>query len=418
MKTIKSAEIVAVGTELLLGQTVNTNASFLAMQLAEIGIFSYYQTVVGDNPERMRIQIELAAQRSDCVLITGGLGPTKDDISMAIAAEVAGKKLQPHEPSRRALENYFKSRGRTNVTDNNWKQTLMPEGGIVLSNNRGTAPGVILPCEVKGHKTVFVLLPGPPSELQPMFRESVRPYLEARADQKLRNQYIRMFGIGESAAESAIQDLIDSQTNPTIASYVAGGDVMFRVTQKITNEAEPDLNAPVIAKIKERLSDYIYEIGQRSMAEVLVDLLRAAGRTVSFAESCTGGLLAASITDIAGSSAVFKGGIVAYDNSVKMQLLNVSTQILESEGAVSAACAKAMATGCRDVLSTDYAVSVTGIAGPDGGSEQKPVGLVYLAIADEQGTEVLELRLFGDRARIREGAVRQAQNLLRRRLLA
>ncbi len=418
MDTIRSAEIVAVGTELLLGQTVNTNASYLAMQLAEIGIFSYYQTVVGDNPNRMRAQIEIAARRSDCVLITGGLGPTKDDISMTIAVEVAGKKLIQHEPSRRALEDYFKKRGRTNVTDNNWKQTLMPEDGIVLPNSKGTAPGVILPCVFEGHKTVLILLPGPPSELQPMFKKNVRPYLEARADQKLRNQYIRMFGIGESAAEAAIQDLVDSQTNPTIASYVAGGDVMFRITQQISNENEPDLNGPVIEAIKERLSDYIFEIGQRSMAEVVVDLLRDAGRTVSFAESCTGGLLAASITDIAGSSAVFKGGIVAYDNSVKMQLLRVSEQILQSEGAVSAACAEAMATGCRDVMNTDYAVSVTGIAGPDGGTEQKPVGLVYLAIADSQGVESVELNLFGDRERIRQGAVRQAQNMLWRRLSA
>ncbi len=418
MDTIRTAEIIAVGTELLMGQTVNTDAAFLARQLTEIGIFSYYQTVVGDNPERLRNQIRIAVGRSDCVLLTGGLGPTQDDITMAVAAEVAGIPLVEHEPSRRALEAFFERIGRRNVTSNNWKQTLMPATGTVLPNHNGTAPGAMMPCTIDGHTALLVLMPGPPSELQPMFLESVRPYLEDHAPQKLRTHFIRLFGIGESAAEAAIHDLILAQTNPTIAPYVAEGEVLFRVTQQVKSDSEPDLTGPVVGQIRERLSEYIYEIGTRSLPQVVVDLLRERGRTVSFAESCTGGLLAGAITDIAGSSDVFQGGIIAYDNSIKMRLLGVPASILETDGAVSEACAVAMATGCRDVMNTDYAISVTGIAGPGGGSPEKPVGLVYLALADAEGTQVLRLQQTGSRSRIRRISVLQGLNLLRRRLLA
>lgn len=418
MKTIQTAEIIAVGTELLMGQTVNTDAAFLARQLTEIGIFSYYQTVVGDNPDRLAAQIRIAARRSDCVLLTGGLGPTQDDITMAVAAEVAGIRLVEHEPSRRALEAYFERIGRRNVSLNNWKQTLMPEIGTVLPNHNGTAPGAMMPCTIDGHESLFILMPGPPSELQPMFRESVRPYLESLAPQKLRTHFVRLFGIGESAAEAAIHDLIAAQQNPTIAPYVAEGEVMFRITQQMATDSVPDLTGPILEEIRQRLGEYIYEIGGRSLPEVVIDLLRAAGRTVSFAESCTGGLLAAAVTDIGGSSAVFQGGIVAYDNSIKMRLLGVSEEILLGEGAVSEACAIAMAVGCRNVMNTDYAISVTGIAGPEGGTPEKPVGLVYLALADEKGTQVLKLQQSGSRSRIRKISVLHGLNLLRRRLLA
>jgi len=373
---------------------------------------------VGDNPDRLRTQIRIAAGRSDCVLLTGGLGPTQDDITMAVAAEVAGIPLVPHEPSRRALEAYFERIGRKNVTANNWKQTLMPETGTVLPNGHGTAPGAMMACTVDGHASLLVLMPGPPSELQPMFLESVRPYLEAHAPQKLRTHFVRMFGIGESAAEAAVRDLIDAQANPTIASYVQEGEVMFRVTQHMAESTDPDLTGPMLAQIQERLGEFIYEIGPRTLPQVVVDLLRERGCTVGFAESCTGGLMAGAVTDIAGSSAVFQGGIVAYDNNVKIRLLGVPEEILRTDGAVSEACAIAMATGCRAVLGTDFAVSVTGIAGPDGGTPDKPVGLVYLGLADAQGTQVLKLQMAGSRTRIRRISVLHGLNLLRKRLLA
>jgi len=418
MEIIKSAEILCVGTELLMGQIVNTNAAFLAKQLSEIGISSYYQTVVGDNPERLAAQIRTAAARSDCVLITGGLGPTADDITMSVAASVAGIALAMHEPSRLAIEKYLTRLGRRVVTENNWKQAMLPVSGTVLPNLNGTAPGAMMPCVIDGHESILILTPGPPSEIIPMFNDSIRPFLEDHAPQSLRTHFVRLIGIGESSAEDMLKDLIAAQDNPTIAPYVSEGEVMFRVTQHMTSADEPDLTLPVLDEIQKRMSRYIYEIGPRSMPQVVRDLLFDINRTVSFAESCTGGLLSGTLTDWAGVSAIFHGAIVAYDNRIKTELLRVPEAILAQEGAVSEACAIAMAIGCRDVMKTDYAVSVTGIAGPDGATDDKPVGLVYIGIADQNGADAIRLQLAGNRARIRRVSVLQALNLLRLRLLA
>lgn len=417
MEIIKNAEILCVGTELLMGQIVNTNAAFLARQLTEIGISSYYQTVVGDNPERLANQIRIAAARSDCVLITGGLGPTADDITMSVAASVTGIPLAMHEPSRQAILTYLSRLGRRTLTDNNWKQAMLPVTGTVLPNLNGTAPGAMMPCVIDGHESILILTPGPPSEVVPMFNDSIRPYLEAHAPQSLRTHFVRLVGIGESAAEDMLKDLIDAQVNPTIAPYVSEGEVMFRVTQYMASADEPDLTGPVLEEIQNRLGRYIYEIGPRGMPQVVRDLLFDQGKSVSFAESCTGGLLSGALTDWAGVSAIFRGAVVAYDNQVKMDLLHVSPSILEQDGAVSESCAIAMATGCRDIMKTDYAVSVTGIAGPDGATDDKPVGLVYVGIAWAGGAEAVRLNLNGNRARIRRVSVLQALNLLRRHLL-
>ena len=264
----------------------------------------------------------------------------------------------------------------------------------------------------------FVLLPGPPSEMQPMFSESVKPYLTSQSSTVLRHLFVRMIGIGESAAETRLLDLIESQLNPTLAPYASEGEVMFRITQSCRAADDPDLTGPLLDEFKIRLGEYIYEVGLRSMPEVVKDLLAERHRTVSFAESCTGGLVSAAITDFPGSSDVFRGSAVAYDNDIKKSLLKVSADILNTEGAVSEACAIAMATGCRNVFSTEYSVSVTGIAGPDGGSPEKPVGLVWLAAVGPEGIKTRRLQLNGNRARIRKVSTLNALDLLRRLMLS
>lgn len=416
MNQIKSAELICVGTELLLGQIVNTNAAWLAKELSLAGIYSYYQTVVGDNPERLAACLEQAAGRSDLVILTGGLGPTQDDLTMAVAARVAGLPLRLHEPSRSAIASYFHSMGRSQVTENNWKQALMPDPAIVLPNHNGTAPGAIIEMTRQNHLCRLVLLPGPPSEMQLMYRESVAPYLLERTATRLRHLFVRMIGIGESAAETRLLDLINGQQNPTLAPYASEGEVMFRITQSVAGEDDPDLTAGMLAKVRERVGDVIYEVGSRTMPEVLSDLLRERRQTISFAESCTGGLVSAQITDFPGASDVFRGSVIAYDNQAKIDVLHVDPAILAAEGAVSEACAVAMATGCRRLMATDWAVAITGIAGPGGGSPAKPVGLVFLAVVGPDTVQCRRLQLGSNRARNRKVAALNACDLARRQL--
>ena len=416
-KAIKIGEILCVGTELLLGQIVNTNAAWIARQLTMLGISSYYQTVVGDNPDRMRQAMHTAADRSDLIVITGGLGPTADDLTMSIAAEVAGQPLVEHTPSRAAIAGYFQRLGRTNITENNWKQALLPRDAIVLANNNGTAPGAILEFTRNLKPKVMILLPGPPSEMTLMFQESAAPYLEQRTSTRFRHHFVRLIGIGESAAETRLKDLIDSQQNPTLAPYASEGEVMFRVTQLVHHDSEPDNTVELIAEIQKRVGEYIYEIGPRTMPSVVKDLLAERNLTISFAESCTAGLVSSTFAEIPGVSKVFRGAIVAYDNQVKIDQLKVSPEILNQKGAVSEETAIAMALGCRDVMRSDLAVAITGIAGPDGGTDEKPVGLVYLAVASPNGVEVRRMQIPGNRARVRRVAALNAFDLARRALL-
>ncbi len=418
MNKISSAEILCVGTELLLGQIVNTNAAFLANELNLIGINSYFQTVVGDNPSRLVQALKIAADRSDLIILTGGLGPTRDDLTMATTAQFAGRSLVLHEPSKQAIEGYFTAMHRNRVTQNNWKQAMMPTGSIVLPNYNGTAPGAIIENIENGAmaKTI-VLLPGPPSELRPMFNESVKPYLLERSSQKLRHLFVRLIGIGESAAETRLMDLIDQQENPTLAPYASEGEVMFRITQRVERDDEPDLTQDLLKEVYNRVGEYIYEVGPRKLPEVIKDLLIEQNRTLSLAESCTGGLIASALTDVPGISTVFKGGIVAYDNDIKKQMLSVDERILLQDGAVSENCVKAMATGCRDVMKTDYAIAVTGIAGPTGGTDEKPVGTVWIAVAGPNRCEAKMIFRKGNRARIRRVAMLYALDMLRRELV-
>lgn len=417
-RDIQSGEILCVGTELLVGQIINTNAAWLARQLSLIGISSYYQTVVGDNPDRVLAAMRQSADRSDVLFVTGGLGPTADDLTMGLAARFVGQAMVLHEPSRQAIAGYFDRMKRSHVTQNNWKQAMLPEQARVLPNHNGTAPGAILEYEFEGKARIMILLPGPPGEMQLMFNESVRPWLMEQTTSRFRHLFVRLIGIGESAAETELLDLIQTQGNPTLAPYASDGEVMFRISQWIRQDDEPDRTADMLAEVRKRMGSYIYEVGERTMPEVVKDLLLAKNQTISFAESCTAGLISSTLGEYPGVSAVFKGSVVSYANEIKQDLLGVSEAILKEQGAVSEACAVAMATGCRNLLHTDLAVAVTGIAGPDGGTAEKPVGLVWIAVVSAQGVRTRKLNLSGNRARIRKVAALNAFDLARRELLA
>jgi nicotinamide-nucleotide amidase len=418
---IHSAEILCVGTELLMGQIVNTNAAHIARELVLAGIPSYRQSVVGDNPERLGEAIRLALGRSDAVILTGGLGPTEDDITMAVAAHTLGRRLVLHEASAEYIRSYFHHIGRE-MPASNLKQALLPEDCIVLPNRFGTAPGAILltsPGSFSPTPKALILLPGPPSEMRPMLAEAFDVYLRAHAPVRIRSSFIKLFGIGESAAEQRIKDIIQSSVNPTVAPYCSEGECMFRVSYTASAEdnghAEQSLDATVAA-VRERLGEYVYEIGTRSLPQVVLDDLRALGRTVSFAESCTGGMVGAALTDHPGASEVFLGGVTVYSDEAKARLLGIPIDEINRSGAVSAPVATAMAEGCRRLFGSDYAAAVTGIAGPGGGSPLKPVGLVFVAVAGPDGTQTVELHLKGSRDRIRKVTVLHVFDLLRRRL--
>ncbi|MHB1483895.1 MAG: competence/damage-inducible protein A [Saccharofermentanales bacterium] len=414
-ENINSIEILSVGTELLMGQIVNTNAAFLAGELTKIGIPSYYQTVVGDNKDRLESTIRRILDRSDAVIMTGGLGPTSDDITMEVAAKSVGLPLEFHQESADMIRSYFNKMHRE-MAESNLKQAMLPAGCIILVNNNGTAPGAVIE---SGRKTL-IMLPGPPNEMRHMFNDSVKPYLERRAPVKILSRFVRLFGIGESQAESMVKDLIDNQTNPTIAPYCSEGECMFRVSytqDHVSNAADEQVLTGLLNIVKDRFGDFIYEIGERNMPGVVFDLLSRSGKTVSFAESCTAGLATSMLAGIPGASKVLNGGVVAYRNDIKENVLGVPAGILAEHGAVSGETAESMAAGCRRIMHSDYAVSITGIAGPDGGTQEKPVGLVYLCLAGPGGVKGRELHLTGNRSRIRNIAALNAFDLLRRALL-
>lgn len=410
---IESAEIIAIGTELLIGQTLNTNSYYLANQLTLLGISSYNQTVVGDNPKRLEEALRNALRRADLIITSGGLGPTADDISMQYAAEVAGVELVLHEESKERINQYFKKLNRT-PCENNWKQALLPKDGVVLQNNNGTAPGAVMVFEYEGKQKAIACLPGPPDELKPMFETELKPWLEQRVAYIFKNRFLHMIGIGESNAETELKDLIDKQENPTIAPYASPGEVCFRLTERIPrgeqdDDAEKeDRLQDLVDQVYERLGQYIYEDGNRSFPQIIFDILAERNETISFAESCTAGLASSRLGDIPGASAVFKGSIISYSNDVKNKQLNVSSEILEKYGAVSEQCAKAMAEGVAKSLKTDLGIAITGIAGPDGGSEEKPVGTVYVAAYYQGKTYVEHYRFNGNRNRIRNVATLRA----------
>lgn len=408
-----NAEILAVGTELLLGQIANTNAQYISQRLPEVGVNVYYHGVVGDNPNRIKNALNIALSRSDVVIMTGGLGPTKDDITKETVAEVLNKKLVLDENSLNVMKAFFAKHNRK-MTENNLKQAYLPEGSIIIRNKNGTAPG----CIIEHGEKIIIMLPGPPSEMRPMFDETVVPYFRNKCNSRLVSRYVKIFGVGESAVEDKIMDLIDNQTNPTIAPYAKPGEVMLRITANCNTLEEADeLINPIVNEIKNRLGDAVYSTENKEMEEVVADLLLSKNVTISVAESCTGGLISKTLTDIPGISKVFISGVVSYSNDAKINILGVKPETIEKYGAVSKYTAIEMAENVRKISNTDIGISATGIAGPSGGTEEKPVGLVYIAMATKDGVEYKELRLWGERTRIRNVTCLHVLDMVRRYLL-
>ena len=408
-------ELISVGTELLLGNIVNTNTQFLAEKCALLGLSMYHQVTVGDNRERLTQVIRTALDRSDIVILTGGLGPTEDDLTKEVCAEVMGFSLAEDPHTRQMIESYFKNNIYKEIPDNNWKQAIVPQGAIVLDNHNGTAPGLILE---KANKTA-ILLPGPPNELIPLFNEQVYPYLEKLRPEVIRSQMVKVCGIGESQVEDKLLDLIDSQTNPTIATYAKTGEVHLRITASAATTEEADsMIKPVVKEIKKRLGDAVYSTKENESLEMaVVRLLKKNGLTVTTAESCTGGMLAARLVNVPGVSDVYREGYITYSNKAKRRLLDVNKSTLKKYGAVSEQTAREMAIGGVFANGADVCVATTGIAGPDGGSEEKPVGLVYISCYLKDKVTVERFQFKGNREKIREQTVVKALNLLRRSIL-
>lgn len=409
-----TVEIISVGTEILLGNIVNTNAAYLSEKCAGLGLSCYYQDVVGDNEERLLETIKLALSRADILLLSGGLGPTQDDLTKEVAARALGKELYLHEETREAIRKFFEERG-LEITDNNWKQAMVPEGCIVLENPNGTAPGIIM---AQDNKHV-VLMPGPPNEMIPMFETSVMPYLSGLQSCVIYSQTVKICGVGESKAESMVSDLIEAQTNPTIATYAKTGEVHLRVTARAEDEKEArKLVKPMIKDLKGRFGNHVYTTDDEvTLEKAVVDLLTANKLTACTVESCTGGMLSARLINVPGVSEVFKSGYVTYSNKSKRRLLGIKKNLLSKYGAVSEQIAREMAKTAAMLAKTDVSVSTTGIAGPDGGTQEKPVGLVYIGCNVCGKITVKECHFSGSRSKIRESTVSAALSLMRQCIL-
>jgi len=405
------AEIISVGTELLLGEIVDTNAAFLGRRLAELGVDVYHRQTVGDNQVRLVAALQLALSRSDLVLVSGGLGPTMDDITREALAEVLGDRLVLDEAAVRHLEAYFSRIGRA-MTDNNRRQAYRPDGADFIANRRGTAPGIL----ARYQGRTIVCMPGVPRELETMFEEEVVPRLFASTGDKrvIKSRMLLLTGLGESAAEAAIADIIKEQTNPTIASYAGLGEVRLRLTAAAAGAEEAlALIEPLEARLRERLGDAVYGVDSDTLEGVVAEKLISRGLVLAVAESCTGGLVSHRLTNIPGSSAFFRQGLIVYSNEAKKELLDVPDELLEEYGAVSPQVAEAMARGVRLVGDADLGLAITGIAGPGGATPTKPVGLVYLALASD-GDCIVEKHTFsGQREEVKYRASQAALNLLR-----
>lgn len=407
-------ELISVGTELLLGNIVNTNAAYLAEQCANCGLSCFYQTVVGDNEERLQETVKAGLKRSDILILTGGLGPTDDDLTKEVVAKAMKKKLVEDVKAREMIQTYFTNRG-LEITENNWKQAMVPEGAQVLYNHNGTAPGLI----VESGEKCAILLPGPPNEMKPMFEEYVVDYFKKKNPEVIVSTTVKLCGIGESKVADMIQDILDGQTNPTVAPYAKTGEVHLRVTAKAGDEkAANKLIKPIVKQLKTRLAEYIYTTDANTTLEkAVVDLLVANNLTVSTVESCTGGMVAARLINVSGVSEVFKMGHITYSNKAKKKILGVKKRTLEKHTAVSAEVAKEMVKGVELVSKADVCVSITGLAGPEGGTEKKPVGLVYIACSVKGKTVVKEYHFNGNRSKIRENATASALILMRKCIL-
>ena len=408
-----TCELLAVGTELLLGEIANTDAQMLSQGLSELGISVYHHTVVGDNPQRLKETVEIAKKRADIIITTGGLGPTADDLTKETIAAAFGKKLVLDQPS---LERLYSRWSFGTMTKNNERQAWLPEGCTVLVNDWGTAPG----CVFEAEGCTVIMLPGPPRECKAMWEHRARPYLEKMTGGAIVSHFIRLYGIGESAMEDKIAYIMDKAVNPSAAPYAKEGECLVRVTAKgETHEEAEELTKPLMDEICNALKDYVYGIDANSLEEVVVSLLKEKKLTIATAESCTGGYISKRLTDIPGVSEVFLGGLVTYSNESKINLLGVNAETIEKHGAVSRETAYEMASKVAEKMGADIGVGITGIAGPGGGSEEKPVGLVYVGVCFKGETEVFELprRKNSTRERIRLSAASSALDLVRRQVL-
>lgn len=408
------AEIISVGTEILLGDIVNTNTQFLAKELASIGIEVYRQEVVGDNQDRLLGILEEALNRSDMVITTGGLGPTNDDLTKETACKFFNMDLELHQESLKALEEYFFKMGRK-ITESNYKQVYFPKEAIVLPNPNGTAPGAILE---KNNKYI-VILPGPPKEMKPMYLNHVKPYLIKKGDGIIESKVVRVLGIGESMAAEKLKNFIENGVNPTVAPYAKEEDVIFRITAKAESQKEAlKLIEPVKNQIEEILGQDVYGEGEETTIEMVVgDLLIKNNLKISTAESCTGGMIASRLVSVSGISDVFLEGAVTYANEAKVRTLNVKEETLKKYGAVSEETAREMAEGMAKRTGSDIAVVTTGIAGPGGGTEEKPVGLVYIGLYYKDEVYVYKNVFNGNRQKVRTKATVTALDMVRRKIL-
>ena len=407
------AEIITVGTEILLGDILNTNCRYLSRELAAMGIEMYYQITVGDNEERLLKTLEESLNRSDIVICTGGLGPTEDDITKEVCAKYFGYELELHKPSLDAMIERFKHMNRV-PTKNNEKQAYFPKEAYILKNDNGTAPGCIMEKEGK----MIVVLPGPPKEMESMFENYVKPYLSKLTDDVIESEVLRIIGVGESKVENDILDIIDSQTNPTIATYAKGYECTLRITAKAKSvEEAKELIKPMSDEMKRRFGQSLYATGETSIEEVVAKMLVENNLKIAVAESCTGGMVSASLINYPGISSVFMEGCVTYSNEAKMKSLGVKKETLDVYRAVSDNCAKEMASGVAARYNTNVGIATTGIAGPGGGTDEKPVGLVYFGIYIN-GKVITKKYVFnGDRQGVRERATRTILNDLRLELL-
>lgn len=388
----RSAEILCIGTEILMGDIVNTNAAYIAKELAGLGINVYHQSVVGDNPQRLREALELAFSRADIVITTGGLGPTYDDLSKETIAAFFGRELVMDQESLHRIECHFLRQNRP-MTENNKKQAMMPQGCIIFPNNNGTAPGCAIEGTGEQQGKTAIMMPGPPREMKPMFEESVKPFLLKDSDTRLVSHTMHFFGIGESMLESLLRDLMEHSLNPTVAPYAKTGEVQLRVTARVQNGEDAEaLLQPVMEKIKEQVGGYLYGIDVGDLQTAAVHALKVNGLHVAVAESCTGGYVAKRLTDVSGASEVFECGVVTYSNRMKHQLLGVSQQTLDTFGAVSEETAREMAAGVRKLSGAEIGISVTGNAGPEP-SEGKEVGLVYIGVDSLEMSRVFMLQV-------------------------
>ena len=413
--TIMTAEIICVGTEILLGNIVNTNAAYLSERLASLGISVFFETTVGDNPERLENVIRQGLERSDILILSGGLGPTKDDLTKEIATKACGQELVEDEEALRRLKEYF-ARSHRNMTENNLKQALVPEDCTVLYNENGTAPGMVIHAK-EGKKVV--LLPGPPNELLPMFHDQVEPIIKELSSEVLYSDVVKIDCMGESRVAAEIEDLIEKQTNPTVAPYAKLGEVHLRVTAKAVSEDEAKkLVTPITEELYRRFGHKIFTTKEdETLEDVVVDMLSKHHYTIAAAESCTAGMFTARLVNVAGASDVLNESFITYANEAKMKYLGVKEETLNTVGAVSEDTARQMAEGVARQAGSNVGVGITGLAGPGGETPEKKAGLVYIGVSVNGKTKVNKYQLNGNRQKVRETAVCRALTMVRHALV-